>query len=199
MLNRTKSCFTLKPKRLAADTAYGTGKFLDWLIKDKNITPHIPEWEKGDRAYDIFARSDFRWDRRRCVYICPNGKQLRTSGTVHDGRMLLYRASKRDSDACPLRTKCGTREEARKIPRDFSEDARDVARAKMKAIVPQIARPGQGRDALRSLEDPLPLFARLRLRGLSGARDEFHLAAIVQNLKTLALCLIWSPAQPACA
>ena len=27
---------------------------------------------------------------------------------------------------------------------------------------------------------------RMRLRGLSGARDEFHLAAIVQNLKTLA-------------
>jgi len=30
-------------------------------------------------------------------------------------------------------------------------------------------------------------FEHLRLRGLSGARDEFHLAAIVQNLKTLAL------------
>ena len=30
-------------------------------------------------------------------------------------------------------------------------------------------------------------FERMRLRGLSGARDEFHLAAIVQNLKTLAL------------
>ena len=28
-------------------------------------------------------------------------------------------------------------------------------------------------------------FERMRLRGLSGARDEFHLAAIVQNLKTL--------------
>jgi hypothetical protein len=26
----------------------------------------------------------------------------------------------------------------------------------------------------------------MRLRGLTGARDEFHLAAIVQNLKTLA-------------
>jgi hypothetical protein len=25
----------------------------------------------------------------------------------------------------------------------------------------------------------------MRLRGLTGARDEFHLAAIVQNLKTL--------------
>jgi Transposase DDE domain len=35
-------------------------------------------------------------------------------------------------------------------------------------------------------------FERLRLRGLSGARDEFHLAAIVQNLKTLA-CQLWQP------
>jgi hypothetical protein len=32
-------------------------------------------------------------------------------------------------------------------------------------------------------------FERLRLRGLTGARDEFHLAAIVQNLKTMALRL----------
>ena len=29
-------------------------------------------------------------------------------------------------------------------------------------------------------------FERMRLRGLTGARDEFHLAATVQNLKTLA-------------
>lgn len=36
-------------------------------------------------------------------------------------------------------------------------------------------------------------FERMRLRGLSGARDEFHLAAIVQNLKTMALRLTRSP------
>jgi len=35
------------------------------------------------------------------------------------------------------------------------------------------------------------------LRGLSGARDEFHLAVIVQNLKTLALRLIRPLPQPA--
>jgi hypothetical protein len=39
-------------------------------------------------------------------------------------------------------------------------------------------------------------FERMRLRGLSGARDEFHLAAIVQNLKTLAMH-IWRPQTPA--
>ena len=36
-------------------------------------------------------------------------------------------------------------------------------------------------------------FERMRLRGLSGARDEFHLAAIVQNLKTMALRLVGPP------
>jgi Transposase DDE domain len=35
-------------------------------------------------------------------------------------------------------------------------------------------------------------FERMRLRGLTGARDEFHLAAIVQNLKTLAN-YVWLP------
>jgi hypothetical protein len=36
-------------------------------------------------------------------------------------------------------------------------------------------------------------FERMRLRGLSGARDEFHLAATVQNLKTLALRALAPP------
>jgi len=35
-------------------------------------------------------------------------------------------------------------------------------------------------------------FERMRLRGLTGARDELHLAAIAQNLKTLAN-QIWQP------
>jgi hypothetical protein len=41
----------------------------------------------------------------------------------------------------------------------------------------------------------------MRLRGFSGARDEFHLATIVQNLKSLANH-IWQPppdATVACA
>jgi hypothetical protein len=114
MLDRTEQRFNLKPKRLAADTAYGTGKFLGWLVKKKKIIPHIPVWEKSDRRDGIFSRSDFRWDSKRGVYVCPNGKLLRTSGTVHDGRPLLYRASKRDCHVCPIRAKCCTSLDARK-------------------------------------------------------------------------------------
>src|SRR5580704_9029156 len=71
-------------------------------------------------------------DRKRGAYVCPNGKLLQTSGTVHDGHTLLYRASKRDCDVCPIRAKCCTTADARKIPRDLHEDARDIARRKMK-------------------------------------------------------------------
>jgi hypothetical protein len=194
MIERTERCFALKPKRLAADTAYGTGKFLGWLVNDKKITPHIPVWEKSDRADGIFSRADFIWDKRHGHYICPNGKPLRTSGTVHDGRTLLYRASKRDCDVCPLRSRCCTREEARKIPRDLHEDAREVARRKMKTKAFARSRDERKRVEMRFAHLKTHHgFERLRLRGLSGARDEFHLAAIVQNLKTMALRLVWPP------
>jgi IS5 family transposase len=198
MIERTARCFDLKPKRLAADTAYGTGKFLGWLVKEKKITPHIPVWEKSDRADGIFSRADFIWDKKNGCYICPNGKLLRTSGTVHDGRRLLYRASKRDCDACPVRWRCCTRDEVRKIPRDLHEDARDVARRKMKTKAFARSRDERKRVEMRFAHLKTHHgFERLRLRGLSGARDEFHLAAIVQNLKTMALRLLRPPPEPA--
>jgi hypothetical protein len=93
MLDRTERCFGIKPKRLAADTAYGTGRFLGWLV-GHGIAPHIPVRDASERDDGTFSRSDFRWDRRRGVYICPNNKVLHTTGTVHDGTMLRYRASK---------------------------------------------------------------------------------------------------------
>ena len=188
MLERTQERFDLKPKRLAADMAYGTGKFLGWLVKIKKIIPHIPVWDKSDRQDGVFSRSDFRWDTKRKVYICPNGKLLRTSGTVHDGRTLLYRASKPDCDVCPIRAKCCTTAQARKMPRDLHEDARDIARKKMKTKAFAKSRDERKRVEMRFAHLKTHHgFERMRLRGLSGARDEFHLAAIVQNLKTLAL------------
>jgi len=197
MIERTEACFAVKFKSLAADTAYGTGKFLGWLVKEKKITPHITVWEKSDRADGIFSRSDFIWDKRHGHYICPNGKLLRTSGTVHDGRTLLYRASKRDCDVCPLKAKCCTRDEARKIPRDLHEDARDHARSL--AATPAFEQSRNERKKVEMLFAHLKRhlgFERLRLRGLTGARDEFLLAATVQNLRRLAKLTAIPPSSP---
>src|SRR5215475_8897602 len=104
MLDRAEERFDLKPNRLAADTAYGTGKFLGWLV-GTDITPHIPVWDKGKRDDGTFSHNDFTFDKEKNEYRCPNGKPLRTTGRVHDGRTILYRTSKFDCDPCPLKAK----------------------------------------------------------------------------------------------
>ncbi len=105
MLDRTEQRFGLKPKRLAAHTAYGTSRFLDWLV-GRRIIPHIPVRDASERDDGTLSRRDFRWDRRRGVYICPNGKVLHTTGKVHEGYKLRYRASNFDCEICPLKMQC---------------------------------------------------------------------------------------------
>jgi hypothetical protein len=196
MLDRTERRLNLKPKRLAADTAYGTGRFLGWLV-GRGIAPHIPVRDAGERDDGTLSRSDFRWDRRRGVYICPNNKVLHTTGTVYDGTLLRYRASKFDCDVCPLKMKCCPNTSARHVPRDLQEDARDVARRLMGTKRFLKSRDERKRVEMRFAHLKIHHgFERMRLRGLSGARDEFHLAAIVQNLKTLALRSIGPPVTP---
>src|ERR1700756_5652975 len=73
MIERTEQRIGLKPQRLAADTAYGTGKFLGWLV-GTGIAPQIPVWDKSTREDGTFSRSDFTFDRERNVYVCPAGK-----------------------------------------------------------------------------------------------------------------------------
>ena len=45
MLDRTERRFGLKPKRLAADTAYGTGRFLGWLVGTVSYT-HLDVYKR---------------------------------------------------------------------------------------------------------------------------------------------------------
>jgi transposase len=192
MIERTEERMGLKPQRLAADTAYGTGKFLGWLV-GASITPQIPVWDKSARDDGTFSRSDFTFDRERNVYVCPAGKLLTTTGTVGDDHVLRYLASKRNCDTCPLKSQCCPKMSFRKITRDINEDARDLARSLIGT--PEFDR---SRDERKKVEMRFAhlkthhRFERMRLRGLSGARDEFHLAAIVQNLKTLAI-RVWRP------
>src|SRR3981189_3413325 len=61
MIERTEERFGLKPERVAADTAYGAAPMLNWLVEDKQITPHIPVIDKSKREDGTFARDDFRY------------------------------------------------------------------------------------------------------------------------------------------
>ena len=194
MIERTEERFGLKPERLAADTAYGSASMLNWLVAEKGIAPHIPVFDKSKRDDGTFSRSDFRFDPTNDVYHCPGGKMLGTSGTVHEGKTLLYRASKLDCDVCPLKSQCCPKEPSRKIPRDIHERARDVARSFAGTEAFERSRHERKKIEMRfaHLKRILRL-GRLRLRGPRGAQDEFVLAAIAQNLKRLATLVARPP------
>src|ERR1700749_2958744 len=94
MIEGTEERFGLKPERLVGDTAYGAAAMLNWLVEDKAIAPHIPVFAKSKRDDGTFSRSDFRNEPTVHVSHPPGGKRLRTGGPVHEGKSLLYHASK---------------------------------------------------------------------------------------------------------
>jgi IS5 family transposase len=199
MIERTQDHLDLKPKRIAGDVAYGTGEMLGWLV-ERGIEPHIPVWDKAKRNDGSLSREDFSYDKERDVYVCPRGKPLKTTGRVHGGKTLLYRSSKFDCERCPLKPRCCPSTPSRKVPRDINEAARDYTRSLMDSEA--YRQSGKERKKIETLFGDVKWnlgLTRLRLRGLSGARDEFLLAATVQNLKRLAKLAAIPPPRPVIA
>jgi hypothetical protein len=196
MIERTQERFDLKPDNLAGDVAYGTGEMLGWLV-EREIEPHIPVWDKAKREDGSLSREDFSYDLERDIYVCPQGKTLKTTGRRHGGKTLLYRSSKFDCDLCPLKPRCCPSTPSRKVPRDVNEAARDHVRSLMGTDA--YVASGRERKKIETLFGDLKRnlgLTRLRLRGMTGARDEFLLAATIQNLKRLAKLAAIPPPAP---
>ena len=195
MLLRVKDRFGLYPELLAADTAYGSADMLGWLVEDEGIEPHIPVFDKSERKDGAFPATDFVYDHEDDEYTCPGGKTLKPYWRSFkkerpefgkDG-FKKYFARKQDCAACALKSKCTPRQTTRKISRSRYEGARQMARdiATTDAYVSSSYARKKVEMLFAHLKRIIGL-DRLRLRGPNGAKDEFHLAAMVQNLRKLA-------------
>ena len=188
MIERTEQTLGLKPDRLAADTAYGTGKFLGWLV-GTGITPQIPGvGQKRSGGRDLLTqRLQVRSRAQRLRLSRGQAAQdhgqrgRRPHGTLSCVEARLRGHVHSNRDAVQTRPRARSRATSTKMPAI-------IARALIGT--PEF---DKSRDERKKVEMRFAhlkthhRFERMRLRGLSGARDEFHLAAIVQNLKTLAL------------
>lgn len=102
-------------------------------------------------------------------------------------QLAIFRSRQTDCATCPMKAKCCPNTAFRKIARSVHEAARDVARRI--AATPAYQRSRHERKKVEMLFAHLKRILkldRLRLRGMSGATDEFTLAAAVQNLRRLA-------------
>ena len=199
MVERVSRRFDLRPQRLAGDTVYGTVRLLKWLV-DRKITPHVPVWDKSARRDGTFSRADFVFDHERNIYVCPGGAELTSTGNIDQGHIVYYRANKNDCSVCALKPKCTTAA-VRKVTRDLDEDVRDRVRALAGTEAFQQSRRERKKIEMRFAHMKRILrLDRLRLRGLSGARDEVLLTATAQNLRRLVkfLCRAPPPVVAAC-
>jgi len=202
MIERVEARYDLTPERLIGDTAYGAAPMLAWLVEEKAIEPHIPVWDKTERTDGTFSRSDFAWNEQTNEYRCPAGNALRSDRRhfktprtgVTKAETIIYRSSQLDCKDCSMKARCCPNTPIRKITRSIHETARDVAR--------RIAETPEYRQSRRERKKVEMLFAhlkrilrldRLRIRGLTGASDEFTLAATVQNLRRLAKLIAQAP------
>lgn len=160
-------------------------------MQDKKIEPHIPVWDKTGRQDGSLGRSAFTFDAERNRYTCPNGKYLQTTGQTTNADTVLYRSSTYDCQDCALKLQCCPNTPQRKIARSIHEAAREAAR--------ELANTDAYRQSRKDRKKVEVLFAhlkrvlkldRLRLRGRTGARDEFLLAATAQNLRRMAKWVI---------
>jgi transposase len=195
MIERAAGHHGLWPRKLIGDTGYGSADMLAWLVHERGIEPHVPVFDKSTRSDGSFERSDFTFDHEDDSYVCPAGKRLRPRNrnfasprpeADKDG-FIRYRARQHDCGSCALKPQCTPILPARKVTRSIHEGARDFART--------LAQEDEWITSRRERKKVEMLFAhlkrilrldRLRLRGPSGARDEFHLAAAAQNLRKLA-------------
>ena len=57
MLKRVEEAQDIKPARLVADKAYGTGPFLGWL-SERKIIPHIPVLDRQHQTDGLLPREE---------------------------------------------------------------------------------------------------------------------------------------------
>jgi transposase len=193
MIERVEDKYGMKPDRLVGDTNYGSAAMLGWLVEEKEIEPHVPVDDKSRRDDGTFSRSEFQWKEEVNEYRCPEGHALRRdwqAGRTHrvtkDGT-INYRSRTSVCAACPQKERCCPNTTFRKITRSIHEEARDVARRL--ALTPAYERSRRERKKVEMLFAHLKRILKLdklRLRGPSGAQDEFLLAATAQNLRRMA-------------
>jgi IS5 family transposase len=199
MIDRVEERFHLKPTRLIGDMAYGAAKLLGWMVNDKAIEPHVPVWDKTQRKDDTLSSSDFQWNEQADEYRCPKGNALRSQRRtfknprthITKADTIIYRSSQSDCKTCPMKDRCCPNTLIRKIARSVHESARDVARAMAKTDVYKQSRKDRKKvEMLFAHLKRIMKLDRLRLRGLTGAKDEFLLAAATQNLRRMAKWLM---------
>ncbi len=180
------------PQSLAADTSYGNGELLHWL-QEREITPYMRVKENAQRKNGLYGIEKFTYDQEANRYLCPAGKPLTYVGVNALNRTHVYASTPKRCRDCPQKPQC-TKGRCRFLGVHIHEPARQHAHEIAKT--PAFAKAQRARRKVEALFAELKNqigLRRLRLRRMKFVREQFYLAATVQNLKRLVRFLSLKP------
>jgi len=193
MIERYRERHGYLPQTLAADNTYGNGELLQWL-DERGIAAYIRVKENPNGPSDLYGIEKFTYVPEENYYICPEGKPLKYVGISRRNRTHLYYSTVKRCHDCPQKSRC-TRAKFRSLAIHTCEPARQRAYALAKT--PGFAVSQRARRKVEALFAELKNqigLRRLRLRRMRFVREQFYLAATVQNLKRLVRFLSSKPA-----
>jgi len=139
MAIQTKELLKVEKMNVLADKGYHTGKELE-KCKKNDITNYVSPKAPSTKDTGLYPVTDFKYDKEKDVFICPQGKVLRTNNTWHHhsdkrkGKEEAYRFRRfttSDCKSCESRILCTHAKNGRYI--DRSEYA-DVMEANAKRV-----------------------------------------------------------------
>jgi len=169
--------------QVAADAGYSNGEQLQ-QCEAVGVVPHVPaNRAPNNQGEGLFDRSRFVYDQETDTFRCPAGKILKHQGLQRDRKRVIYKASRKDCQQCPLKPQC-TETRRRTVYRFLHDEALQRSQQQATAEAMRLRR--------STVEYPFALLKyrifghpRFLLRGLRGAQTEISLATMAYNLKRM--------------
>jgi hypothetical protein len=185
-LRRVIFRWRVRPKRVIADTTYGTIDNIRALEGEEGIRAYmpLPDWEH-QRPY--YGPAQFAYDAERDRYVCPQGTLLRPFRRELTAEKVEYRAEAAICNACPVKAACTPSDHGRQVHRSFhaaymervqgyhETEAYKKAMRKRKVWIEPLFGEAKQWHGMR----------QFRLRGLQKVNMEGLFIAAGQNLKRL--------------
>ena len=105
------------------DAAYLTSHISKTII-DLGMIPCMPYTRKGYKK-GYFKKFEFIYDEYNDIYICPNEKDLISTGSINKDGYIIYKANSKDCINCPFKEKC-TKGKYKQILRHIWEEYKEM-------------------------------------------------------------------------
>jgi transposase len=178
-----KANLELQQTEVVADAGYYNAAEVSRCV-EHNITPYLPKSDtSANTARGLYGKSQFKYDARQDVYVCPAGAPLTYRFSTYElGRGLRYYRA-RGCQQCALKGRCTRNKSNRTITREDNEQLMEAMAARMRA------QPGKFKLRKTLAEHPFGTIKRwfgyphFLLKGLEKVRCEWSLTTLAYNLK----------------